>query len=132
MQKGLFKVRVGFLGLLILSGCANHPLDCAMGLSLWQGYCPTPGTRGYEVEQARQPQPSPVRTWSKTGATREQFAKDKYACMQESRSSVSSANVVGGLRLNNGMALPARGLATSGETISEPLLDACLEARGYQ
>jgi hypothetical protein len=114
---------------LLLSGCANHPLDCAMGLSLWQGYCPTPGTRGYEIEQARYPQP---RIWSKLGATGEQFAKDRYACMQEARSNISGASVMGGFRTANGVVLPGNGQAYSRETISQPLFEACLEARGYQ
>lgn len=35
----------------LLAGCANHPLDCALGTSFGPGYC-QPGTPGYEAEQA--------------------------------------------------------------------------------
>ena len=115
--------------LLILTGCADHPLDCAMGVSLWQGYCPTPGTRGYEVEQERYPQP---RIWSKPDASREQFAKDRYGCMQEARSNVSGASVTGGFRTSTGLALPGGGQSYSREAINQPLFEACMEARGYQ
>lgn len=32
-----------------LSGCANHPLDCAIGVIAWEDCLP--GTKGYEVRQ---------------------------------------------------------------------------------
>lgn len=35
--------------LLALAGCANHPLDCAIGLIAWDDCLP--GTKGYEVRQ---------------------------------------------------------------------------------
>lgn len=34
---------------LLMSGCANHPLDCATGLIAW-GDC-LPGTKGYAIRQ---------------------------------------------------------------------------------
>lgn len=44
-------MRMIWLGLCIgvLSGCANHPLDCATGLVAWDDCLP--GTRGYEIRQ---------------------------------------------------------------------------------
>ena len=35
--------------MLVLAGCANHPLDCAIGLIAWDDCLP--GTKGYEVRQ---------------------------------------------------------------------------------
>ncbi|UZE14819.1 hypothetical protein [Pseudomonas sp. B21-053] len=35
--------------MLVLVGCANHPLDCAIGLIAWDDCLP--GTKGYEVRQ---------------------------------------------------------------------------------
>jgi hypothetical protein len=35
--------------ILVLTGCANHPLDCAIGLIAWDDCLP--GTKGYEVRQ---------------------------------------------------------------------------------
>jgi hypothetical protein len=35
--------------ILVLAGCANHPLDCAIGLIAWDDCLP--GTKGYEVRQ---------------------------------------------------------------------------------
>lgn len=37
--------------LALLAGCANHPLDCALGNSFGPGYCQE-GTRGYENQEA--------------------------------------------------------------------------------
>lgn len=34
---------------LLLSGCANHPLDCATGLVAWDDCLP--GTKGYTIRQ---------------------------------------------------------------------------------
>ncbi len=44
-MKQLFGVAV----LLALGGCANHPLDCAIGIIAWDDCLP--GTKGYEVRQ---------------------------------------------------------------------------------
>jgi hypothetical protein len=44
-MKNLFGVAV----LLTLGGCANHPLDCAIGIIAWDDCLP--GTKGYEVRQ---------------------------------------------------------------------------------
>ncbi len=35
--------------MLVLVGCANHPLDCATGLIAWDDCLP--GTKGYEIRQ---------------------------------------------------------------------------------
>lgn len=35
--------------LIIIAGCANHPLDCATGLVAWDDCLP--GTKGYEIRQ---------------------------------------------------------------------------------
>lgn len=43
------KIWVGMTAFLMLSGCANHPLDCATGLVAWDDCLP--GTRGYEIRQ---------------------------------------------------------------------------------
>lgn len=36
---------------LLMSGCANHPLDCATGLIAWDDCLP--GTKGYAIRQER-------------------------------------------------------------------------------
>lgn len=33
----------------LISGCANHPMDCAIGIIAWDDCLP--GTKGYEVRQ---------------------------------------------------------------------------------
>jgi len=116
--------------LAALSGCyegkMDHPLDCGMGITRWPGYCLRPGTAGYDREHP------PDRVWMKPGATQDQFAQDRYACMQESRSSISRGYAVGGFNAGNGVVLPATGQSYSGETIIEPLFVACMGARGYK
>ena len=37
------------LMLILIAGCANHPLDCATGLIAWDDCIP--GTKGYEIRQ---------------------------------------------------------------------------------
>ncbi|MFJ2362435.1 hypothetical protein ACIPIN_01745 [Pseudomonas sp. NPDC087697] len=37
------------VSMLALAGCANHPLDCAIGIIAWDDCLP--GTKGYEVRQ---------------------------------------------------------------------------------
>jgi len=122
------------LGLLALAGCydgkPSHPLDCAMGLTLWPGYCPQPGTAGYEREQAMMPHS--VMWNAPAGHTAADFAKDKYACMQEARSNISGGSVNGGVRLSTGLVIPGNGSSFSREVVNQPLFAACMEARGYQ
>lgn len=43
------KVWIGAIALLAVAGCANHPLDCSMGVA--RGDC-LPGTNGYANRQA--------------------------------------------------------------------------------
>lgn len=59
--------------------------------------------------------------WAKSGATYEDFLKDRYACMTEARSSVSS-----------GYADRNVASARSGEIVRADFYFACLAARGYQ
>lgn len=119
------------LGLLALSGCYNgkmsHPLDCAMGLTLWQGYCPVPGTPGYAKEQAIAPIPEHWQMPPDKPAA--QLAKDRYACMQEARSGFSGGGSVAGANQKFGLGL---GSSYSGETINRSLMIACMQARGYE
>jgi hypothetical protein len=121
---------------LVVSACydgkPSHPLDCALGLTLWAGYCPQPGTAGYEREQALKPQQATMSWNAPAGQTSIGFAKDKYSCMQDARSNVAGGSVIGGLRLTNGMVLPGRGSSFSREAIDQPLFAACMESKGYQ
>ncbi|ROM94881.1 hypothetical protein BK657_27185 [Pseudomonas brassicacearum] len=43
------KALVIVASLIALTGCANHPLDCATGLIAWDDCLP--GTKGYTVRQ---------------------------------------------------------------------------------
>ena len=43
--------RCMLLAALVLTGCANHPLDCATGFIAWDDCLP--GTKGYEIRQQR-------------------------------------------------------------------------------
>jgi hypothetical protein len=120
---------------LSVSGCMydgkfDHPIDCAMGLTLWPGYCPRPGTAGYEREQALNPKQI---LWNApAGQTPDGFVKEKYICMQEARSNVSGSSVTGGVRLSTGIIVPASGSSFSRESINQPIFAACMEARGYR
>jgi len=67
-----------------------------------------------------------------TVSTDPQFAKDRYACMQESRSNVSGASVVGGFSTGNGVVFPGSGRSFSQEEINPTLYRACMEARGHK
>jgi hypothetical protein len=64
--------------------------------------------------------PQPVR-FSKPGATDAQFQKDRYACIQQARTPVSSAlvNAYGG------------GSAANNVYVDRGTLMSCLAARGY-
>jgi hypothetical protein len=63
--------------------------------------------------------------------TNPQFVKDRYACLQEAKTSVSSATVVGGFSAPNGVSIPGSGRSFSGEQISGTLYKACMQARGH-
>jgi hypothetical protein len=119
------------LGFLALSGCYNgqmsHPLDCAMGLTLWQGYCPVPGTADYTKEQAIAPIPE---HWQMPpGKPDALFAKDRYECMQEARSNFSGGGSFAGANQKIGLGV---GSSYSGETVNRSLMIACMQARGYE
>ena len=73
----------------------------------------------------------PTLVWSTANANGQDFAKDKHACTQESRSNVAGASGLGSFRLSNGAILPGSRLASSRETVSGPLFNACMKARGY-
>ncbi len=62
----------------------------------------------------------PTMQWVKQGSTREDFSKDKYACLQESQQSASSGyfNRYGGS-------------SSSGAITNNNLYRACMEARGW-
>ncbi len=49
-RTGRFRV-IALLGAVLVSGCANHPLDCATGLIAWAD-C-KPGTFGHRQRQAQ-------------------------------------------------------------------------------
>jgi hypothetical protein len=68
---------------------------------------------------------------NKITETDPQFVKDRYACMQEARSSISSATVVGGFSTSNGFSIPGSGRSFSGEQINGTLYKACMQARGH-
>lgn len=58
--------------------------------------------------------------WTKLGATPEDFARDRYVCLQESRTSWQGQGLIG-------MAV-AQGHA---QELANRLAHACMEARGY-
>jgi hypothetical protein len=115
-----------FSVLTILAGCAEHPLDCALGITFYPGYCPTPGTAGYNWEHPK----AQVVNWSKPGVTNEEFNRDRYACALDARSNVSTASVRGGMPIGN-VWVPGSGTAQSGEGINQTLFAYCMEAKGY-
>ncbi|TWR79727.1 hypothetical protein FJD37_23020 [Pseudomonas saxonica] len=47
--KHIMKTVLWSLMLILIAGCANHPLDCATGLIAWDDCLP--GTKGYEIRQ---------------------------------------------------------------------------------
>jgi hypothetical protein len=127
--------KILLLGVLALSGCyqgkMSHPIDCAMGLTFWQGYCPVPGTPGYAKEQAIAPIPEHWQMPPNKPAAL--FAKDRYECMQEGRSNFSAGGSVAGAGANRkfGIGLGI-GSEYSGETVNRSLMIACMQARGYE
>jgi hypothetical protein len=60
------------------------------------------------------------KVWEKPGATQAEFAQEKYACMQQSQSRVSTASVN-----------QYGGGGFSAVTTNKPLFDACMNARGW-
>jgi hypothetical protein len=68
--------------------------------------------------------------WERDGGSQQEFAHDRYACMLDARSQFSQASVTGGFAIGSTY-LPGRGVSQSVETIDQPLLAACMEAKGY-
>ena len=68
--------------------------------------------------------------WERSGATQSEFNQDKYACAREATSQASYSSVTGGYRIGNTW-VPVTGSSESGQTISQPVLSMCMEARGY-
>jgi hypothetical protein len=68
--------------------------------------------------------------WNKPGATQEEFAQDKYACVREARAPSSSAYMSGGYYAGNTY-VPGSGAASSGEIVNEAFFKPCMEAKGY-
>jgi hypothetical protein len=67
------------------------------------------------------PAPPPAPThWSKPGATYDDYLKDRYACIQDSRAQVSSMDMYKG-----------SGSAASGQVISASIFYPCMAAHGY-
>lgn len=69
---------------------------------------------------ATAPAPAPV-LLSKPGGTYDVFLQDRYACISEARSTVSS-----------GVATPRAATASSGEIVRIDFYLACMSARGYR
>jgi hypothetical protein len=67
---------------------------------------------------------------NKPGATQGDFARDKYACVQEARSPTSSSYLTGGYRVGNAY-VPVSGGASSGEIVNGSSFNPCMEAKGY-
>lgn len=67
------------------------------------------------------------REWHKPNSTQQEFAKDKYDCMQQSQQRQSSAG--GGYYIGRDY-FP--GQAQSSVVMNMGLFDACMEARGYR
>jgi len=59
--------------------------------------------------------------WSKAGASQQDFAQDKYQCLQESQQASSSAYIN-----------PYYGAAKGGSVTNRNLYNSCMEARGYR
>jgi hypothetical protein len=81
-------------------------------------------TTAAEAQQRR------TAVWYKPNQTQLEFARDKYACMMDGREQVSNSSIRGGAAFGNTY-LPATGSSSSGQIISQDLVSACLEARGY-
>jgi hypothetical protein len=63
--------------------------------------------------------------WSKSGLTQEEFARDRYACVLQSRSYASSGSIV------STSYIPLSGGYSSGEVIDRNVLNPCMESKGY-
>jgi hypothetical protein len=68
--------------------------------------------------------------WTKPDLTQADFARDKYACVRDARSSASSAYLTGGYYVGNTY-IPTTGGASSGEIVNENIFKPCMEAKGY-
>jgi hypothetical protein len=64
--------------------------------------------------------------WDKPGATQQEFAKDKYECMQEAQQTRSAAT---GAYCSGYVCVP--GQAESKVVTNPTLFSSCMEARGY-
>jgi hypothetical protein len=72
--------------------------------------------------QACAPQaPLPIPRWAKPSTSYDDFLKDRYTCINDARSNVSSAFIEGG-----------SGAARSGEILRGDIYKACMAARGYK
>lgn len=65
-------------------------------------------------------EPSKPKYWTKPNFTTQEFKKDKYECMKESQSRMSSSSID-----------PYKGSALSIPITDWSLFDACMEARGW-
>lgn len=65
-------------------------------------------------------QPPPTTLWAKPGATYDEYLKDRYACIQDARTPVSSGFISEGT-----------GSMSSGQIISRDIAFACMSAHGY-
>jgi hypothetical protein len=65
--------------------------------------------------------PLEIHRWAKPNASYDDFLKDRYACIHDARSNVSSAFIEGGT-----------GGARSGEILRGDIYKACMAARGYR
>lgn len=68
--------------------------------------------------------------WDREGVTQQEFARDRYACMLDARSQFSQTSVTGGFAVGSTY-IPSQGASRSAETIDQPLMAACMEAKGY-
>jgi hypothetical protein len=64
--------------------------------------------------------------WDKPGATKQEFAKDKYECMQEAQQTQSGAT---GAYCSGYVCVPSQ--AESKVVTNPTLFSSCMEARGY-
>jgi hypothetical protein len=62
-----------------------------------------------------------VSTWNRPGATQSEFARDRYACAQQSTGTQSSGHYIPGYG----------GRYDTGPVLNQGMYNACMEARGY-
>jgi hypothetical protein len=63
--------------------------------------------------------------WTKPGLNQQEFARDKYACVQDSRSYASSGS------MTSSKYLPLQADYQSGEVINGNVFKPCMESKGY-